>query len=191
MTETLIFGGHGKIALLAAPLLTDAGHHVTSVIRKDEQVADVEATGATALVLDMESASHDQLVDALRGKDAVVFSAGAGGGNPARTRAVDYEAAVATMRAAEAAGVARYVMVSYLGASLDHGLDVDDDFYPYAQAKAEADEVLRGTSLDWTILAPSLLTEHEGTGRVTVNPDLDTDDAPASETSRANVAAAI
>ena len=45
-----IIGGHGKIALLLAPLLVDAGHEVTSVIRNPDHVADVEATGATALV---------------------------------------------------------------------------------------------------------------------------------------------
>ena len=51
-----IFGGHGKIALLLAPLLVEAGHEVTSVIRNPDHVADVEATGATAVVSSVEDA---------------------------------------------------------------------------------------------------------------------------------------
>ena len=45
-----IVGGHGKIALLLAPMLVEAGHEVTSVVRNPDHVADDEATGATARV---------------------------------------------------------------------------------------------------------------------------------------------
>lgn len=191
MTRTVIIGGHGHVALLAAPLLAEAGHQVTSIIRNPDHAEDVRAAGAEPLVLDVEKAGEEDLLHALRGADNVVFSAGAGGGDPARTRAVDHDAAVASMRAAEAAGVRRYVMVSYLGASLNHGVPEDDAFHAYAQAKAEADEALRDTGLAWTILGPSALTHAEPTGRITVDPDLDADDAPKSEVSRGNVARAI
>ena len=120
-----------------------------------------------------------------------MFSAGAGGGDAQRTRAVDHDAAVASMRAAEAAGVRRYVMVSYLGASLHHDVPEDDPFYTYAQAKAEADEALRDSGLAWTILGPSALTEEEPSGRITVDPDLSGSDDPQREVSRGNVARAI
>ncbi|TFI50643.1 NAD-dependent dehydratase, partial [Micrococcus endophyticus] len=43
MTRTVIIGGHGKVALLAAPLLAEAGHDVTSIIRNPEHAAEVEA----------------------------------------------------------------------------------------------------------------------------------------------------
>ena len=191
MTRTVIIGGHGKVALLAAPLLAEAGHDVTSIIRNPEHAAEVEAAGAAPLVLDVERAGEEELVQAFRDADNVVFSAGAGGGDPARTRAVDHDAALATMRAAEAAGVRRYVMVSYLGASLHHGVPEDDSFHAYAQAKAEADEALRDTGLAWTILGPAALTLEEPTGRITVDPDLDAPDAPKGEVSRGNVARAI
>ncbi|MEW1965602.1 NAD(P)H-binding protein [Micrococcus sp. NPDC078436] len=191
MSNVLILGGHGKVALLAAPLLAAAGHTVTSAIRDAAQSADVKQAGAIPLVLDIEHAGVDELTEAFRGQDAIVFSAGAGGGSPERTRAVDHDAAVASMRAAEAAGVRRYVMVSYLGASLEHGLPEDDDFFPYAQAKAEADAALQATDLDWTILGPAALTLVEPTGRITVDPDLDAPDAPRGEVSRGNVARVI
>ena len=93
--------------------------------------------------------------------------------------------------AAEAAGVRRYVMVSYLGASLHHDVPEDDPFYTYAQAKAEADEALRDSGLAWTILGPGSLTEEEPSGRITVDPDLSDSDASQREASRGNVARAI
>src|SRR3954463_11417283 len=82
MSRVTIIGGHGKVALLAAPLLVADGHDVTSVVRNPEHVADVEATGATAAVLDVEHASTDEIAELLRGSDVVVWSAGAGGGGP-------------------------------------------------------------------------------------------------------------
>ena len=191
MTRTVIIGGHGKVALLAAPLLAEAGHDVVSIIRNPDHAEDVRAAGAEPLVLDIEKADQEELLHALRDADNVVFSAGAGGGDAQRTRAVDHDAAVASMRAAEAAGVRRYVMVSYLGASLHHDVPEDDPFYTYAQAKAEADEALRDSGLAWTILGPGALTEEEASGRITVDPDLSDSDASQREASRGNVARAI
>lgn len=183
--DIALIGGHGKVALLAAPLLVEAGHTVHSVIRNPEHAAEVEATGAQAVLADIETLEAGGWDELLRGKDAVVWSAGAGGGSPERTRAVDLDAAIASMDAAERVGASRYVMVSYFGASLDHGVPEDDPFHTYAEAKARADEHLRGTGLDWTILGPSGLTLEEPTGRI------DTDAAESGTVSRGNVARTI
>jgi len=164
-----IFGGHGKIALLLAPMLVEAGHEVTSVIRNPEHVADVEATGAAALVSSVEDSDEETLVSQLTGQDAVIWSAGAGGGNPARTYAVDRDAAIRSMDAAAAAGVERYVMVSFSGSTPDALVPEDNPFRHYQDAKIAADEHLRGTDLDWTILGPGTLTLEPGGGAV--NPD--------------------
>src|SRR3954462_15152016 len=169
MSRVTIIGGHGKVALLAAPLLVADGHDVTSVVRNPEHVADVEATGATAAVLDVEHASTEEIAELVRGRDVVVWSAGAGGGNPQRTYAVDRDAAIRSMDAAAQAGVGRYVMVSYFGAGKDHGVPESNSFFAYAEAKAAADEYLRGTDLAWTILGPGALTDKPGTGRIDVN----------------------
>lgn len=183
MSRILIIGGHGKIALLLAPLLVARGDDVTSVIRNPAHAADVEATGASALVADVEKLTVDELAATLSGQDAVVWSAGAGGGNAARTYAVDRDAAIRSMDAAAAAGVDRYVMVSYFGAGRDHGVPADDPFFAYAEAKAAADEHLRASGLAWTILAPSTLTTDAPTGRI----DVDADES--GSVSRADVAA--
>jgi len=188
MANYLMIGGHGKVALLASKILSDEGHTVTSIIRDPNQSNAVSATGAVPLVLDIETASTEDMTDAMRGQDAIIWSAGAGGGNPARTRAVDLEAAKTSMEAAKAAGVARYIMVSYLHSSLDHGVPETEPFYTYAQAKAEADEHLKHSGLDYTILGPGTLTLDEPTGKIDV---LDKRAPGPAKTSRANVALTI
>lgn len=185
MTRIAIIGGHGKVALKLSTILVEGGADVTSFIRNPDHVEDVAATGATPSVLDIEHATTAEIAEALRGHDAVVWSAGAGGGNPTRTYAVDRDAAIRSMDAAAEAGIGRYVMVSYLGSSPDHGVPADNGFYPYAEAKAAADEYLRGTDLAWTILGPGTLTDGPGNGLIDVNP-ADTSDGRG--TSRANVA---
>lgn len=189
MTNVVLIGGHGKVALLAAPLLVEAGEEVSSWIRNPEHAAEVEQTGAEAVVLDVQHASTEELERAFEGVDVVVWSAGAGGGDPERTWAVDRDAAIRTIDAAERAGVGRYVMVSYLGAGFDHGVPEDDSFYAYAQSKAEADEHLRKSSLRWTILGPGNLTLEEPTATIRVVGD--GDDVEDASTSRANVARTI
>lgn len=185
MSRVLLIGGHGKIALLLEPLLADRGDTVTAVIRNPDHENDVAATGATPLVADVQSFDLDQLTNLVSGNDAVVWAAGAGGGDPERTRAVDRDAAIRSIDAAVAAGVRRYVMVSYFGAGPDHGVPEDNDFYAYAEAKAAADTHLRGSGLDYTIVAPSSLTLDEPTGRIDVRAQ------DSGSVARADVAAVI
>ncbi|MGP6171818.1 SDR family oxidoreductase [Microbacterium sp. A204] len=185
MSRVIVFGGHGRIALLLAPLLVARGDEVTSVIRNPAHVGDVEGTGATALVADLEQLDTGAISDLVRGHDAVVWSAGAGGGDPKRTYAVDRDTAIRSMDAAFAAGVDRYVMVSWFGSTADHGVPEQDSFFPYADAKWAADEHLRSTDLRATILAPGALTFDDPTGRI----ELDAPDR--SKVARADVAAVI
>ncbi|MFJ2541446.1 SDR family oxidoreductase [Microbacterium sp. NPDC087589] len=185
MSRIIVFGGHGRIALLLAPLLVARGDEVTSVVRNPDHVSEVEATGAHALVADVETLDTDALAEIIGGHDAVVWSAGAGGGSPERTYAVDRDAAIRTMDAAEIAGVKRYVMVSWIGSKADHGVPESDGFFAYADAKWAADEHLRSTDLDGTILGPGALTFDEPTGRIVLDPE------GKGEVSRADVAAVI
>ena len=185
MSRILLIGGHGKVALLLEPLLVEAGHHVTAVIRNPDHVADVAATGAEPLIADVETFDTDQPVGLITGNDIVVWSAGAGGGSPERTYAVDRDAAIRSIDASGIVGVRRYVMVSYFGARPDHGVDPDAPFFAYAEAKAAADEHLRASGLAWTIIAPSTLTLDPPTGRI------DVEAAASGSVSRADVAAVV
>ncbi|SFI18984.1 MULTISPECIES: NAD(P)H-binding protein [Microbacterium] len=185
MARILLIGGHGKVALLLEPLLVARGDHVTAVIRNADHEAEVAATGATPVVADIERLDTEQLANLLSANDAVVWSAGAGGGSPERTYAVDRDAAIRTIDAAAAADVRRYVMVSYFGARPDHGVPPENGFFAYAEAKAAADAHLRASGLDWTIVAPSSLTLDQPMGRI------DVDAAESGTVARGDVAAVI
>ncbi|MBZ4620012.1 SDR family oxidoreductase [Mycobacterium avium] len=181
MARVVIVGGHGKVALQLSAILTQRGDAVTSLFRNPDHADDVAATGAKPVVADIERLDTDALAGLLAGHDAVVFSAGAGGGNPARTYAVDRDAAIRVVDAAARSGVKRFVMVSYFGAGPDHGVPQDDPFFPYAESKAAADAHLRASDLDWTILGPGRLTLDPPTGRIAVG-------RGKGEVSRADVA---
>ncbi|MBV8862087.1 MAG: SDR family oxidoreductase [Mycobacterium sp.] len=168
MSRIVVIGGHGKVALHLGRILTNCGDEVTSVFRNPDHTDDVAATGARSVVADIETLDIAALGELLAGHDAVVFSAGAGGGNPTRTYAVDRDAAIRVIEAAGQAGVRRFVMVSYFGARPDHGVAEDNPFFHYAEAKAAADAHLRASDLDWTVLAPGRLTLQPATGRIAV-----------------------
>ncbi|MFF2410071.1 SDR family oxidoreductase [Streptomyces sp. NPDC058092] len=162
----VIAGGHGQIALRLERLLAARGYEAVGVIRNPEQSEDLRAAGAEPVVLDLESASVEQVAEVLRGADAAVFAAGAGpNSGSARKETVDRGAAVLFADAAERAGVRRYVVVSSMGAGPDH--PGDDTFDAYLRAKGAADAYVRSrTALDWTILRPGMLTNDAGTGTV-------------------------
>ncbi|MER5357561.1 SDR family oxidoreductase [Streptomyces sp. NPDC002785] len=162
----VIAGGHGQIALRLERLLTASGYEAVGVIRNPEQREDLRAAGAEPVVLDLESASVEEVAEVLRGADAAVFAAGAGPNSGSeRKETVDRGAAVLFADAAERAGVRRYVVVSSMGA--DPGHAGDEVFDAYLRAKGAADAYVRSrTALDWTILRPGMLTNDAGTGMV-------------------------
>jgi uncharacterized protein YbjT (DUF2867 family) len=165
----VIAGGHGKIALILERLLSARGDSVAGFIRNPAQVADLEAAGAHALVVDLEKASVDEVAEHLRDADAVVFAAGAGpGSGAARKETVDRDAAILLADAAEAARVERYVMVSAMAADPQATAD-DEVFQIYLRAKGIADEAIRSrTALNWTVVRPGHLTDDAGSGRVAI-----------------------
>jgi uncharacterized protein YbjT (DUF2867 family) len=183
MKRIVIVGGHGKIAMSLAELLTGRGHHVHSLIRNADQEADISAAGAMPVIADIEALSAEELSEIFTGNDTIVFAAGAGAGNPERTYSVDRDAAIRTMDAAAHAGVDRYVMVSYKGASLDHGVPEDNAFFAYAESKAAADDYLRKSPLQYTIVGPGSLSSEPASGMIDVG-----DAATAEHASRENVA---
>ncbi|MDH6181984.1 uncharacterized protein YbjT (DUF2867 family) [Microbacteriaceae bacterium SG_E_30_P1] len=183
MSKIIIIGGHGKVALLLAPILAGRGDDVTAVVRNPDHLEEVAAGGAAPVLADVETLDTDALAELIAGHDAVVWSAGAAG-DRTRTYAVDRDTAIRSMDAAAQAGVTRYVMVSYLGARPDHGVPESDPFFRYAEAKAAADAHLRASGLDYTILGPSSLTLEPASGRISVQSERGT-------VSRGNVAEVI
>src|SRR5690554_1681434 len=145
--KIVVIGAYGKVAQHLLPRLVDRGHEVTGWVRQESQFARIAELGATPALRSIEELRGQALADAISGHDAVVFSAGAGGGNPARTNAIDREGAIASIDAAEATGVRRYVMVSahsVHNSSLfqPDGLEMPPSMEPYIRAKVDADRHL-------------------------------------------------
>ncbi|GLW45141.1 NAD-dependent dehydratase [Streptomyces sp. NBRC 14336] len=162
----VIAGGHGQIALRLERLLSARGDEVAGIIRRAEQGDDLREAGAEPVLLDLESASVEEVAASLEGADAAVFAAGAGPGSGVdRKETVDKDAAILFADAALRAGVRRYLVVSSMGANPEH--EGSEVFDVYLRAKGEADEYVRGLDgLDWTILRPGMLTNDAGTGLV-------------------------
>jgi uncharacterized protein YbjT (DUF2867 family) len=161
--NVLVAGGHGKVALRLLRLCAGRGDRARGLIRKPGQAGDLEAVGAEPVIFDLET--DDDLAPHVAGSDAVVFAAGAGpGSGPERKRTVDCGGAVKLIGACHERGVRRYVMVSSMG--VRHPGEHSGPMEPYLDAKAEADERLRASGLDYTIVRPGRLSDDSGTGLI-------------------------
>ncbi len=162
--DVLVAGGHGQVALRLLSRLAAGGHRARGLIRNPDHAGDLEAVGAEPVLCDLEKDEVDPHVGAA---DAIAFAAGAGPGSGAdRKRTVDLGAAVACVEAAERLGVARFVIVSSIGAQAPE--DGPEAMRPYLRAKAEADARVAASGLEWTIVRPGGLTDDPGTGRVSI-----------------------
>ena len=182
-----VVGGHGQIARLLHPLLLDAGRQPVALVRSDAQRAAVEELGAHARLLNLEQADAAAFGAAFADCDTVVFAAGGGAdGNATRKRTVDLEGSLKSISGAHAAGITRFVQISAIGVDDPLPEDTDPVWAAYVEAKRDADEALRVSGLDWTILRPGRLTDDLPTGLVALGPDV-----ARGEVSRADVAAVV
>jgi nucleoside-diphosphate-sugar epimerase len=158
----LVAGAHGKIGQRLVRRLREAGHRPRGLVRKPEQAARIEELGGDPVVADLEADFDPKTAD---GADAIVFTAGAGpGSGDARKETMDYGGAATLVDAARARGVQRFVIVSSMGAGDPEA--GPEAMRPYLRAKARADEHVRSSGLDWTIVRPGGLTDDPGRGTV-------------------------
>ncbi len=170
--HVVIAGAHGKIGLRLAALLAGRADVVTGVVRNPDHAGDLERAGATPVVLDLETATADELAAVLEGADAVVFAAGAGpGSGAARKDTVDRAAAIQLADAARIAGVRRYLLVSSPGVDEPPAPERGEVWAAYIAAKKAAEEAIQAADhLDWTILRPGSLSDEPGVGKVLLAP---------------------
>lgn len=194
MSNTLLFGAHGKVSLHLIPLLlSNPAQKVTAVVRTSAQFPDlVSAAGSTnesrlyPKVHSLEDITSQAAATELLSSynpDTVIFSAGAGGkGGPSRTIAIDQDACIRLIEAAKAREeVKRFVVVSYIGSRSKRApwwSDADWTFTQqvnegalknYHKAKLAADQALLMANKEkgqgWGwSLRPGTLTDEEGNG---------------------------
>jgi nucleoside-diphosphate-sugar epimerase len=160
--DVIVAGGHGKVGIRLLERLAARGDRARGLIRNPDHAPDLEAVGAEAVVVDLESEDPTpHLLDA----HAIVFAAGAGpGSGDERKRSVDYGGCVKLLEGAQTLGIPRFVVVSSMGADEPDG--GPEPMRPYLRAKAEADAAVQASDLAWTIVRPGHLTDRPPHGRV-------------------------
>ena len=146
----LVAGGTGHLGVELVRLLTARGIPVRILTRDPDRAR--QRLGETPQFAKGDARSLNTLEAALKGVDAVVSAmTGFGPGAPG-PRAVDYEGNLNLIRAAEAAGVRRVVLVSIHGATADHAMEL-------WRMKHRAEEALQASGLDWVIVRPNAFME--------------------------------
>lgn len=164
--KVLIIGAHGKVGHLLIGELQSNNIDFVAGLRSQKQIDAFEANNIPTQFIDLTASLediHKSIKDS--GADVIVFSAGAGGAGYDMTIQIDLDGAVKTMMVAEALGIKRYIMVSSIFSDNRDKWDASG-IKPYMIAKHYADEHLRGTDLDYTIIHPGALTDEETTGKV-------------------------
>ncbi|WAH38316.1 SDR family oxidoreductase [Alicyclobacillus dauci] len=163
--KVFVVGANGQIGRQLVRLLHDSEEHtVRAMVRKKEQVAFFEKSGVETVVASLEEAV-DEIAQAAKGCDAVVFTAGSGGQTgPDKTLLVDLDGAVKTVEAAEQLGIRRFIMVSAIQAHRRENWNAE--IKSYYVGKHYADKMLEQSKLTYTIIRPGGLLNEPGTGKV-------------------------
>ena len=167
--HVFIAGANGQIGQHLLREMADSNHEVRALIRHPDQGPELQQLGATETVLgDLEQ----DCSEAMRGCDAVIFTAGSGPHTgPDKTIDVDQEGAIRLVDTARAMGIKRFIMVSSMRA--EEPEKGPEKLRHYLQGKHNADEHLKNSGLNYTIVRPGRLTDDDGTGKVALSARLD------------------
>ncbi|MBC1478739.1 SDR family oxidoreductase [Listeria welshimeri] len=177
--NVLVIGANGKIGRhLVEKLAMEKGFFVRAMVRKAEQVSELEKLGAKPIIADLTkdfNYAYDEI-------EAVIFTAGSGGHTPASdTIKIDQDGAIKAINIAKEKGVRRFIIVSSYGA--DNPENGPESLVHYLKAKQVADEELKRSGLEYTIVRPVGLSDEPATGKVA-----DVSGKPTNSIPRADVA---
>lgn len=175
-------GANGQIGKHLVRMVQESENHTArAMIRNEEQASYFEDLGAETAVVDLEK-DIEVIAEAAKGVDAIVFTAGSGPHTGKdKTIMVDLDGAVKTIEAAKVAGVKRFFMVSSFDTTREAIQASPPSFAPYVIAKHYADEWLKATDLDYTIIHPGGLTNEKGVGTVEAAPNVSRGQVPRED----------
>ncbi len=173
--NVVVAGANGSTGRIIIDLLKESEkYQPIAMVRKQEQKDHFEKENVAAVMGDLE----EDLNEAVKGADKVIFAAGSGG---KKVIDVDQEGAKRFTDAAKNAGAEKFVMLSSMGAD---NPGISEELKDYLEAKGNADEYLRQSGLEYTIVRPGALTDEEGSGKIQLKEKLEEQES----ISRANVA---
>jgi len=169
MMKVLVVGANGTTGKQVVEKVANSKQHEAYAMIRDEKQADaLKKLGANVVLGDLEQ----DVSDALRGMDAVIFAAGSGGNTgDEKTIAVDQNGAKNIIDEAKNQGVKRFVMLSSMGT--DAPEQGPEGLQLYLRAKAIADEYLKQSNLQYTIVRPGTLSNDQATGKIDINNDIE------------------
>ncbi|MBT2647759.1 SDR family oxidoreductase [Bacillus sp. ISL-34] len=170
--KVFVVGANGQIGKHLVDLLKDSpDHSVRAMVRKEEQSKHLAKNGIESAVVSL-TGSVDEIANAAKGCDVIVFTAGSGGSTGAdQTLLIDLDGAVKTIEAAENLGIKRFIMVSAFQAN--NRENWNEAIKPYYVAKHYADRALLQSDLNYTIIRPGGLVNEPGTGKVNAAEELE------------------
>ncbi|MDX8405579.1 MAG: complex I NDUFA9 subunit family protein [Mariprofundus sp.] len=144
-----IIGGSGFVGRAIAKQAISAGHHVTVGCRHPERARDMLIDGVQMKQVDV--ADNRGIDQAIKDCDTVIYLVGLLFEKGRYTfQAAHVDGVKRLLAACQQAGVSRYLHMSALGA----GTIPESS---YASSKAEAEEQVRASQLNWTIFRPSII----------------------------------
>jgi uncharacterized protein YbjT (DUF2867 family) len=153
----LVAGANGTTGRIIIELLKDSDvYRPIAMVRKQEQKDRFEKENVSVVLADLEQ----DLNHAVTNADKVIFAAGSKGEN---VIGVDQEGAKRLIDASKNAGAKKFIMLSTMGAD---DPSVSDTIEDYLRAKQNADNYLKDSGLNYTIVRPGSLTDKEGTGKI-------------------------
>ena len=160
-----VTGASGRTGSHVVTGLLQAGHTVRAVVRSEEKGAPLRAQGAEVVIADLTT---DDAASWLTGADALIHAAAASDPRPGASDAVDRDATMTLVAAAEQCRVQRVVQVSSMYA--DRPEEGPPFLHDVLRAKAVSDAALAESGLVWTIVRPGGLVDDDPTGQVEVGP---------------------
>lgn len=161
--QVTVLGATGRTGFHVVRMLAARGHTVRAGLRSRRRAEVLKDLDAQPMVADV-TADPDDLVEVFTNSDVVINAIGAPDPEPESVNLVDRDGAITAIRAAERAGVPRFVQLSAQFADApDQG---DRLVRSILLAKQVSDSVLQKSALTWTIVRPGTLTDGPGTGRV-------------------------
>jgi len=146
----LVAGGTGHLGTELIPLLTGRRLPVRVLTRDAARAR--RAVGDQVELAEGDVRDPRSLVAACEGVDCVVSAVTGFGPGGAGPRLIDHQGNLNLIAAAQSSGAGRFVLLSMVGASSDHPMEL-------LRMKHRAEEALKASRLDWTILRPTVFME--------------------------------